>query len=705
MRLQREDTAERGTITEEHDFHADSVHIVRAPKYHIVWNALPVLLSVVSYSNSLHGELFFDDKYAVIRNGDVVNPGANSIADIFTHDYWGMPISNPASHKSYRPLIVLTFRWNHIMHGAESFGYHVVNVICHSLASWLVLRCALLVFTKHAENTNQIRNRTPFSPWLASILASAMFSLHPIHTEAVSGVVGRAELMCCCFFLISFVFGVKSTRGGCTGWLFSCASCFSMIAAVLCKETGITVMGCIFTFDLTTHLQHIAMRRPDKKTWASFAVRQLFYVLFSVAFLKWRIDLNAGTMPSWPQKDNPAQTGNFSLKLMNYPYIYAYNAMLLLVPWQLCGDYSYESIPSLESWLDARNGITAVFIISLLALVATALPCKCKSSIKSGDQHVVHKRSNDKNGKDYCFNTKGNHPSGQEFRLRAITQYEDGSACMTCECISVRLDILMGLSFLIFPFLPSSNIFFPVGFLVAERILYIPSIGYCLIFGGFAARWIDRVSTSQNSNPNLRTSSMPRRIKVRLASSTLLLAIFGVRTLWRNIDWRNEENFWKSVIRVVPRNSKGHFNYGNVMFSKNELKESIKYFKKSLEITPEDPSTLVNMATSYYKLNRHDDAIAAYEEASKYARGFGQYFNWGYIYEQRNNYDMAIKIFDMASQYDSRTGRMALYQDDPFAKAVCAVHLGTLLCRQVSKLISANRHVTVMCDDRKLIMM
>ena len=119
------------------------------------------------------------------------------------------------------------------------------------------------------------------------------------------------------------------------------------------------------------------------------------------------------------------------------------------------------------------------------------------------------------------------------------------------------------------------------------------------------------------------------------------------------------------------------------MFSKGESLASIKYFKKSLEVTPDDPSTLVNMATSYYKLNRHDDAIAAYEEASKYARGFGQYFNWGYIYEQRNNYDMAIKIFDMASQYDPRGGRMALYQDDPYAKAVCAVHLGTLLCRQV----------------------
>ena len=81
-------------------------------------------------------------------------------------------------------------------------------------------------------------------------------------------------------------------------------------------------------------------------------------------------------------------------------------------------------------------------------------------------------------------------------------------------------------------------------------------------------------------------------------------------------------------------------------------------------------------------MNRHDEALKAYEEASKYARGFGQYFNWGYIYETRNEYDRAIQVFDMASQFMPEGGRMALYQDDKYAKSVCAIHLGTLLCRQ-----------------------
>ena len=41
--------------------------------------------------------------------------------------------------------------------------------------------------------------------------------------------------------------------------------------------------------------------------------------------------------------------------------------------------------------------------------------------------------------------------------------------------------LLMSLALIAIPFLPASNMFFPVGFVVAERVLYIPSMGYCLL--------------------------------------------------------------------------------------------------------------------------------------------------------------------------------------------------------------------------------
>jgi hypothetical protein len=68
--------------------------------------------------------------------------------DIFTHDYWGSPIWSNLSHKSYRPLTVLSFRFNHSLHGLDPAGYHLVNALLHALATLLFYRfCRDTVFS------------------------------------------------------------------------------------------------------------------------------------------------------------------------------------------------------------------------------------------------------------------------------------------------------------------------------------------------------------------------------------------------------------------------------------------------------------------------------------------------------------------------------------------------------------------------------
>lgn len=71
--------------------------------YMIVW-----IVSVLPYINGLNGEFVHDDLSAVTSNPDVT--GGNSLYQVFLNDYWGKPLSHPLSHKSYRPLTILTFR-------------------------------------------------------------------------------------------------------------------------------------------------------------------------------------------------------------------------------------------------------------------------------------------------------------------------------------------------------------------------------------------------------------------------------------------------------------------------------------------------------------------------------------------------------------------------------------------------------------------
>ena len=67
-----------------------------------------ISVSTLCYINSLPGDFVHDDLSVIVGNPDVT--GGQSLKNIFTNDYWGKPMSDPLSHKSYRPLTVITFR-------------------------------------------------------------------------------------------------------------------------------------------------------------------------------------------------------------------------------------------------------------------------------------------------------------------------------------------------------------------------------------------------------------------------------------------------------------------------------------------------------------------------------------------------------------------------------------------------------------------
>lgn len=145
-------------------------------------------LSLLTYINSLPCGFVFDDISAVVDNKDL-RPHT-PVANLFWHDFWGTPMSREQSHKSYRPLCVLTYRWNYALHELQPWGYHLVNVILHALISILYFKVSQK-FVPHSKRVAKI--------------CSYLFAVHPIHTEAVTGVVGRAELLSSVFFLMAIL--------------------------------------------------------------------------------------------------------------------------------------------------------------------------------------------------------------------------------------------------------------------------------------------------------------------------------------------------------------------------------------------------------------------------------------------------------------------------------------------------------------------
>ncbi|KAH7986048.1 hypothetical protein HPB51_026724 [Rhipicephalus microplus] len=74
------------------------------------------VVAVLCYVNSLDGDFVHDDMVAVVGNPDVTGESRrhaasslSSSSSLWINDFWGRPMADPRSHKSYRPLTVLTF--------------------------------------------------------------------------------------------------------------------------------------------------------------------------------------------------------------------------------------------------------------------------------------------------------------------------------------------------------------------------------------------------------------------------------------------------------------------------------------------------------------------------------------------------------------------------------------------------------------------
>lgn len=172
--------------------------------------------------------LIYIYRRAILGNPDVQH--STPWRNLLQNDFWGTPLSDSGSHGSYRPLCVLTYRLNHLLGGFKSTGYHVINVLLHCLATGLVVKVARLLLP----------------PFWGPAIAGALFATHPIHTEAVAGLVGRADLAACNLYLIAFLTYAKHVawREGNErkSWAALVAAIIFSVAAVLCKETAVTAL-------------------------------------------------------------------------------------------------------------------------------------------------------------------------------------------------------------------------------------------------------------------------------------------------------------------------------------------------------------------------------------------------------------------------------------------------------------------------------
>ncbi|XP_034791993.1 protein O-mannosyl-transferase TMTC1 isoform X4 [Pan paniscus] len=482
--------------------------------------------SCLCYGRSLQGEFVHDDVWAIVNNPDV-RPGAPLRWGIFTNDFWGKGMAENTSHKSYRPLCVLTFKLNIFLTGMNPFYFHAVNIILHCLVTLVLMyTCDKTVF----------KNRG------LAFVTALLFAVHPIHTEAVAGIVGRADVLACLLFLLAFLSYNRSLDQGCVGGSFpSTVSPFFLLlslflgtCAMLVKETGITVFGVCLVYDLfsLSNKQDKSYLRASSNrnfllTMRPFLKRAILVLSYVLVILYFRLWIMGGSMPLFSEQDNPASFSPYILtRFLTYSYLLAFNVWLLLAPVTLCYDWQVGSIPLVETIWDTRN-LATIF----LAVVMALLSLHCLAAFK----RLEHK------------------------------------------------EVLVGLLFLVFPFIPASNLFFRVGFVVAERVLYMPSMGYCILFVHGLSKlctWLNRCGAT-----------------TLIVSTVLLLLLFSWKTVKQNEIWLSRESLFRSGVQTLPHNAKVHYNYANFLKDQGRNKEAIYHYRTALKLYPRHASALNNLGT------------------------------------------------------------------------------------------------------------
>ncbi|MFA4990079.1 MAG: tetratricopeptide repeat protein [Candidatus Omnitrophota bacterium] len=209
---------------------------------------------IVFYSNSLHNPFIWDDQALIVQN-PVIRNGAG-LAAVFTSDlYSGIDFGS----NFYRPLQAASYMWDYYFWQLNPYGYHLTNIILQVLVAFLVFlfACAILKEVSSALG------------------AALLFAVSPLHTEAVTYISGRADMLMGLFLLASLLLFIR-------GYRFLAGLTF--IPALLAKELAVVFPLAILAY--LFYYRREELKKPGnlvKLLWPFLAV-DFVYILSRAIF-------------------------------------------------------------------------------------------------------------------------------------------------------------------------------------------------------------------------------------------------------------------------------------------------------------------------------------------------------------------------------------------------------------------------------------
>jgi Flp pilus assembly protein TadD len=487
-----------------------------------------VLVTVLAFSNSLKNDFVWDDKSFITESPSLRS--FSHVREAFTHN---IGYSGGARNNLYRPVFELANMADYVIGGGKPFLFHVTNIILQSACAVLVFIFIYLIY----------RNV------LISLATALFFAIHPIQTESVTYISGRADPLYAVFALLTLIFFslyAKSKKSG----LFYFISLATLSLSLLSKEVAIITPFLVGLYAFT-----MFDRQERKERRVTLALAGYFLVAAGYAALRMTLldfsktaitTLEVATPPLYIRTLTAAKAVFLYFRFLFFPVGFQ---MEVYLP-------------------DARSIMESSVFFSILGVLAIL-----------GALFYLWKRN-----KTLFF----------------------GMAWYFL-CLVPILDIfpVNAKAAVHWLYLPSVGFFFALSVLLWDIlkknekafisiVLAISILLGCLTFAK-NREWKNEEALYLHILPHSQTP----RVYINLGNISA-----------RKNDLDKAVYYYLMALKIAPGQTEGYVNLGYIYNAKKQYPEAEAVLKKALEISPKHANAHLNLAVVYANTGKYDQALA-----------------------------------------------------------------------------------------------
>ena len=542
-----------------------------------------ILAGFIAYGNTLKNGLFWDDDEFIKRNEFV-----RSFAQ--WPNWFTKPLTAGAGVNSnyYRPLLMASFTIDYHLWGLWPAGYHFENILWHITAATL-----LFIFLK--ELLPQIFNFKflIFKPRQLDLIAfstSLLWTIHPIHVEAVAYANSRGDSMATVFILLSLILWMKNKVRG---------SAIAFTLALLSKEFAIVTPGLMVLISFV-NLTNGKFTKLPARTLRSLLVMSAIasaYVFLRLTTLNFQNTLNFyGADLTKTDQSQPFARYATSLpvRLMTFMKVLPIYAGILVWPNDL----------HMERTVDIPTTILDPGILSSLAVILAAAGFFGWALIFS-----LRKSAGTSEPRNRALVTHGRRPWEQ---------------------VSV---VWGAFGWFLISIIPVSGLI-PISQILAEHFLYLPSIGFFLLISWVFLSVISLIPIS------------PRfRLVIFYSLITPISLILLVKTIRQNRIWRDPITFYEYTLAHAQPTARVYNNLAMAYADAKNHNKAIENYQKSIDLGDVYPNPHYNLGNTFIETGEIGKAEEEYKKALKIDPNFGYaLLKLGQIYINRGKVDEAKKL-------------------------------------------------------------